>query len=520
VRGVVIYDWLKCQRVFDGKFDIGTVWQIEFSREADFAVVAGSEGGVLIAVQDETYEHLPLLRAPFALTPDGNRVLYANADTTIKSLELRTGIIERTLSPLGQHPRRLQTTASGDKVIASGGGKSLEDPGWVRVWDLTDGIESSRSCWAPSILGFGELPNGELLALDLNHFELTLWLLDSGSRMVLDTMARATALTPDGRTVVSFDGQGNLKVWDPAPFAPSPEFNRATTQVGAITFSGQGTTFASVNYEGTKIWRTTDGSLLKAYPGNSYLEYRSVSADGRFVAFVNDDDRVSRAETWNSVKWSVKNENEDLRPYKVVMSESGAEIAALDVSMEKKQAGVRLMLFGSATPRSSVVLRSNAISAIALSPDGKRLLIVVGKCLSIWDVHRGVRLSELDLPKEVYIEFPSYFTRSGLAVVCCSDCTVLIVETKTRVVSEIKIDGGFIESLGLSEDGEIAAISQGSVVIALDVRTKKKLAEMDLGTRISSAAISPDGTTIVVGDGVGSVHILELVKVGGRKMAG
>jgi hypothetical protein len=127
-----------------------------------------------------------------------------------------------------------------------------------------------------------------------------------------------------------------------------------------------------------------------------------------------------------------------------------------------------------------------------------------------------VRLSDITLPEEVYGHFPSSFTRSGVAVVCCSGRTILVVDTKTRVISEMKIDDGFIETVGLSEDGETASISKGSVVTALDVRAKKKLAEMDLGTRISSAAISSDGNTIVVGDGIGNVHILGVVKGGVR----
>ncbi|WP_461331006.1 hypothetical protein [Bradyrhizobium diazoefficiens] len=513
---VVIYDWLSGQRVFDRKFDLGTLWQIEFSHKADFVLAAGSEGGVLISVHNETYENLPFLRAPFALTPDSHSVLYANADTTISVRELRSGRLERTLSPLGEYPQSLQMTASGKKVIAAGGGKSLEDPGCVGVWDLTAGTESSVRRWAPSICGFGELPNGELVALDLNHGELALWLWPSQSKMVLDTMAIDAALTPDALTLVSFDGQGNMKVWDTPPFAPSPEFNLATTQVGAVTFSRRGTTFASVNYEGTKVWRAHDGSLLRSYPGTSYLEYRSVSADGRFVAFLDEEHRVARAETRNGMSWRLKHDSEDLHPYEVVMSESGAEIAALDVSLKRKERRVRVMLFDSATPRSSVLLQSEAVSAIALSPDGKRLFIVVGKCLSIWDVRRGVRLSDMILPDEVYSPLPSCFTRIGVAVVCCSGGRILVVDTKKKVISEMKVDDGFIGTVGLSEDGATALISKGSVVTALDVRARKKLAEMDLGTRISSAAISPDGKTIVLGDGIGNVHILGVVKGGVR----
>ena len=193
---VVIYDWLNGQRVFDRKFDVGTLWQIEFSREADFLLAAGSEGGILIAVHNKTYEPLPFLRAPFALTPDGRIAsFYANADTTISFRELRTGRLERNYRLSENIREELQMMASGKKVIAAGGGKSLEDPGCVGVWDLAAGTAKiTVATWAPSILGFGELPNSELVALDLIHGELALWLWRSKSKMVLDTWAMDAAL--------------------------------------------------------------------------------------------------------------------------------------------------------------------------------------------------------------------------------------------------------------------------------------------------------------------------------------
>ena len=234
----------------------------------------------------------------------------------------------------------------------------------VALWDA----ETDAALWTMDGAGYafqgGSFsPDGQriLIKRATNYGrEFKFQLVDAQSGAVLsdfaDLASRGARLSPDGRTIVTGDGNGRLELWDGRTGMRLRTLSEKGKPIEAVAFSpGGGRVLCQRGDSVIEVWDEA-GDRLNVHHSQRVISNTVFSADGRRVAFV-DWDFVKRE---HSVRlWDVQRGR--------VSGKSQAEFG----------------LSGSDGFR------------LAFSPDGRSLYVFGDTALAVWEVETGARLTTL-----------------------------------------------------------------------------------------------------------------------------
>ncbi|WP_437994096.1 TIR domain-containing protein [Sorangium sp. So ce145] len=277
------------------------------------------------------------------ISPDGQRVVSASGDKTLKVWDLATG---QLLSTLEGHPEQINACAispDGQRVVSASGDKTL------KVWDLA---------------------TGTLLSTLEGH----------------SNWVNACAISPDGQRVVSASGDKTLKVWDLATGQLLSTLEGHPEQINACAISPDGQRIVSASYDKTlKVWDLATGTLLSTLEGHSsWVDACAISPDGQRIVSASKDKTLK---VWDLATGQLLSTLEGHSSWvnACAISPDGQRIvsASWDTTLKVWDLATGQFL-------STLEGHSDSVKACTISPDGQRIVSASSdKTLKVWEMSTG-----------------------------------------------------------------------------------------------------------------------------------
>lgn len=217
-----------------------------------------------------------------AFTPDDERLISTSYDATARIWNLRSGATSSTLRQTGRVGMPVSLSPDGRLAAIK------DDARGVVVWDLAAARVARVLPVTPPLTGAVFAPNGRLVTC--GNFTLSVWDVESETPIATaDTKVNVgpnLAVTPDGRTLVSGNRQGQVAFWSLSPLAHVATIAPHNDYVSAFDFSSDGRTMLTASFDGVIRlwdWRTRSaGAELRGHQG--WVMAAVFSPDGRRVA--------------------------------------------------------------------------------------------------------------------------------------------------------------------------------------------------------------------------------------------
>lgn len=225
-----------------------------------------------------------------AITPDGQRIVSASVDRTLKIWSLASGQEEMTLSGHLWSVNDVAITPDNAQII------SVSDDNTLRIWNLISGqAELTLAAHSQHINSVAITPNGRYFISASQDSTLKLWDISSQqAKYTFNGHSRAVndvAITPNGQFAVSASADKMLKVWN--LFSGQLEYTFAghTGSVNAVAITSDGEYVISASSDHTlKLWCLATGQVEQTLSGHSgSINAVTFSADGKQVISASSD---------------------------------------------------------------------------------------------------------------------------------------------------------------------------------------------------------------------------------------
>lgn len=230
-----------------------------------------------------------------AFRPDGERMVSASFDHSIKVWDVDTGRLVRTFTGHQDKVLALSYSADGRQLASAG----LD--GTVRLWDATTG--HARACLTshnPCVQAIAFTPDGQRLIACGEAGVAEVWKTEQGvlertigvepERMPL----YAAAVSPDGRLLALAGLDGRIRLHDLATGQPRRVLEGHADAVYTLAFSPDGGSLVSGSVDQTvRCWDVATGEQRACLDGHHGAVYQvGFSADGRRLVSAGTDGEV------------------------------------------------------------------------------------------------------------------------------------------------------------------------------------------------------------------------------------
>ncbi|WP_437291456.1 outer membrane protein assembly factor BamB family protein [Sorangium sp. So ce406] len=442
-----------------------------------------------------------------ALSPDGQRIVSAANDRTLKVWDLATG---KLLSTLEGHAREVNACAlspDGQRIVSASGDRTL------KVWDLATGkLFFTLEGHAGGVRACALSPDGQRIVSASGDRTLKVWDLATGK--LLSTLeghaggVNACAISPDGQRIVSASGDRTLKVWDLATSTLLSTLEGHGGGVRACALSPDGQRIVSASGDRTlKVWDLATGRLLFTLEGHAgAVRACAFSPDGQHIVSASGDRTLK---VW------------DLATGKLLSTLEGhaREVNACALSPDGQRivsaSGDRtLKVWDLATGKLFFTLEGHAggVNACAFSPDGQRIVSASGdRTLKVWDLATGKLLATL----EGHAGWVNACALSpdGQRIVSAGDRTLRVWDLATgKLLSTLEGHADWVRVCALSPDGQrIVSASDDRTLKVWDLATGTLLSTLEgHASGVGACALSPDGQRIVSASGDRTLKVWDL----------
>ncbi|EIW81132.1 WD40 repeat-like protein [Coniophora puteana RWD-64-598 SS2] len=284
---------------------------------------------------DQTLPHMERPRA-LAYSSNGKHLVVGTEGAVVQIWDLESGSVEQTLEDAsGGMGAVFAVAISRDgKRVASGGADNT-----VRVWDVEGGGKpiacSGHRDWIQT-LDFSDAPDGPLLASGSLDQTARLWRASTGQPAEDSVWAHKgdvfkVAFTPDYNKLVAGSGDGTLSVWDVWSNCDEPHRVRINPSNRCLALSPDGRTIATSNGEGSIIeLRNLKGRLVRRAVRDSALNISNLcfSPDGNFLASGSNDGFVTVWDIQDGVPAAQPFKNGTLPIQAIAFSPDGQRLAS------------------------------------------------------------------------------------------------------------------------------------------------------------------------------------------------
>jgi RNA polymerase sigma factor (sigma-70 family) len=480
--------------------------------------------------------------------------------TTVNNEEKRTTISLWEVATGKEINQLVYKDAVVDKLVFSPDGKTLvssEDDKTICLWETATGkrihlFQAEETHCGP--LAYS--PDGKtLVGGRVGH----LWDVGTGKKIRSfgwDDAAFAV-FSPNGKTVVTGDTSGAIRLWEVATGKEIGPRKGLRGRIQRVAYSPDGKTLASL---GTQIFgRGGNEKTVRVWDAATGKEVRQVAKGSRSVACSPDGKTlVSTMDDGVLHLWDMAADKE-IRPFEAAnynprsatFSPDGKKLAARMRNDRRTylwvwEVATGRKIFSLPTEVEDSNLSAN-VETIAFSPDG-RLLAIDGKdnTISLWEVATGTRLRQLDglrqpaQPGEIFVRFLA-FSPDGrmLAASSLRDNKVRLWDVASgkevgqlsaynqRKGEQTQTAQRLGCSLAFSPDGRmLATAAQGKNCDGVpdrEVRLWEVASGKEVGRLIGhqapvrAVAFSPDGKTLATGSDDLTCLVWDLASVGPLK---
>jgi WD40 repeat protein len=425
---------------------------------------------------------------------------------------------------------RLRHGMSAIHVAVSPDGKTLASTGFGPGLRLLD-IATGRVMHQFPILQRGSFavafsPDSKLLAVS-NYWDKSfegICLLDVAMGRItrrlegdrLNTIS--PTFSPDGKIIAGGLYDNTIAIWD---VSTGKELRRLTGLEGtadALAFSPNGRVLASGDYDkAIRLWDPATGKELGQLTGHRRnIAGICFSADGGLLASIGDywrDSKTGPIRVWDVAgRRQLRVLGESERPRCIVPSRDGKTLAS-----GNEDGSISLWDFASGRNLRHFAAHRNAVTCLAFTSGNT--LVSTGfreTAIRLWDLSTGTEIRPRT-GHEGAIEFLG-FSQEGNTLLSASRDQITRTwdwpSGRQREVNPWPVRDPLGFRFAVSADTKTLAVAVGRENTQLqlsDLSSRKELARLEAGKRVSGFALSPQSKVLAWGDGNGSIRIWDPV---------
>jgi WD40 repeat protein len=311
-----------------------------------------------------------------------------------------------------------------------------------------------------------------------------------------DGAVMGVAVTPDGRTIVSTSSDSTLKIWDLTTGECESTFEGHARAVWDMVMTPDGRTIVSASEDRTlKIWDLATGKCKATLKGHARAVWGvAMTPNGRTIVSVSEDRTLK---IWDlatgKCKATLKGHAGAVRG--VTVTPDGRMIVSASEDRTLK-------IWDLATGKCKVTLNGHAdvVLGVTVTPDGRTIVSAsYDRTLMIWDLATGK--CKATLSGHVGSVWGVTVTPDGQTIVSASeDCTLKIWDLATYIC-KATLPGHADGVLGVTvtSDGRtIVSASYDRTLMVWDLATGKCKATLSgHASTVWGVAMTPNGRTIV-----------------------
>ncbi len=229
-----------------------------------------------------------------AISPDGQILISASADKTIKTWDLATNKEIYTLNGHNNYVNAL-TVSSDGQLLASGSADKT-----VKIWNLATGKEIRTLIGHTSPINSVAISlTGEFLASGSADKTIKIWNLATGQEIRTlighTSPVNSVAITPDGQFLASGSADKTIKIWNLATGQEIRTLRGHSNSVNYLAIRADGQKLISSSADKTiKIWNLVNGQEMQSLTGYpQWINYLAITNDWQTIATGSGDKNIT-----------------------------------------------------------------------------------------------------------------------------------------------------------------------------------------------------------------------------------
>jgi WD40 repeat protein/uncharacterized protein YjbI with pentapeptide repeats len=430
-----------------------------------------------------------------AFSPNGQQVLSASEDCTLKLWDARSGECLITFTEHQDSVTCCAFSLNGQHML------SASEDCTLKLWDAGTGdCLITFIGHQDSVTSCAFSPDGKRVLSASKDCSLKLWDADIGTCQLTlsghQNWINCCAFSPDGALLLSASHDKTLKLWNATSGDCLLTFGVDTGHIISCSFSPDGQRLLSGSIDNSlRIWDANSGVCLMNLSGHTNaVTSCTFSPNGQFILSASDDCTLKI--------WDATNGNSllTLRGHQncvtsCAFSPDGQTIVSSGFSCELK-------LWDTAKGECRLTADNNSgwMLSCGFSPDGKHLFSTsIFSSIKLWNATSGVRLGSLGRPN-AWVTSCTFSPNGKLLLATSGDNTLQLWEVDDAVcVLSLAGHQDMVTSCAFSHDcRRLLSASEDSTVKLWDASNGECLLTLKGHKQtVTSCAFSPDGQTLL-----------------------